>query len=108
MRIGGGRIDPASATSSEDRRLGFHVNGLTRFNANGDHTHHGTVLVLHQINGEPLVKKDGLVFDVVLITESGKEENGEKKDEKKKEDERKSTRHKTEKEKPSSSSSSSS
>ena len=67
VRIGGGRIDPASTTSSEDRRLGFHVNGLTRFNANGDHTHHGTILVLHQINGEPLVKKDGLVFDIVLI-----------------------------------------
>ena len=65
--ISGRGIDPARTARREDRRLGFHIDGLTRFDADGDHTHHRTILVLHQINGKPLIEEDSLVFDVVLI-----------------------------------------
>jgi hypothetical protein len=49
------------------RGLGLHVHDFAGFDADRDDANHGTILVLHEIGGKPLVEEHGLVLDVVLV-----------------------------------------
>ncbi len=48
-------------------RLGFNVDRFARLDADRHDPNDGPVLVFHQVDGEPFVKEDGLVLDVVLV-----------------------------------------
>src|SRR5690606_26693050 len=51
--VGGGRIDAAGATSSQDHGLGADVDGFASLDADRDDADDGAVLVLHQVHGVP-------------------------------------------------------
>ena len=65
--IGGGGINPSSAAGCKHGRLRFYVNRLASLNANGNNTGDRPILVFYQVYGEPFIKKDGLILNVVLI-----------------------------------------
>ena len=67
VRVSSRCINSTRTARRKDRCLGFHINSFTRLDTDRDHTDHCTILIFHQIDSEPFVKEDRLVFDVVLI-----------------------------------------
>src|SRR5690606_9090859 len=65
--VGSRGIDAARATGGQYGGLGADVDGFAGFDADGDNTDDGAVLVLHQINCVPFVEEGGVVLDVGLI-----------------------------------------
>src|SRR5690606_39437414 len=68
MGVGGRGINTTCTTDSKHCRLGFHINGFTIFNIDGDDTNHGAILVSSQIYRKPFIQENGLVVEVPLIT----------------------------------------
>src|SRR5690606_38350381 len=65
--VGGGRVDAARATGRQDHGLGAAVDGFASLDADGDDAADGAVLVLHQVNGVPLVVERGAGLEVALV-----------------------------------------
>src|SRR5690606_28032958 len=65
--VGGRGVDAAGTAGGQHDRLGADVHGLAVFDADGDDTNDGAVLVRHQINRIPLVEERGAGLEVGLI-----------------------------------------
>ncbi len=67
MGVGGRGVNPPCSACGEHSGLGFHIDGFAGFHADGDHAHHGPVLVLDQVGGIPLIEEHRVVLDIALI-----------------------------------------
>ena len=65
--VGGRGVDTSRAAGGEHRRLRLHVDGFAGFHADRDDADHGAVLVLDQVDREPLVEEHGLALQVALV-----------------------------------------
>ncbi|MND83132.1 hypothetical protein D3C80_749820 [compost metagenome] len=65
--VGGGGVDTAGTAGGQDHGLGTDVDGFAGLDADGDDADDGAVLVLHQVNGVPLVEERGAALQVGLV-----------------------------------------
>src|SRR5690606_33924981 len=67
MVIGGLGVNAPCTTGRQNSRRGIYINWFTISDIDRDNTVNYAILVFYQANSEPLIQKNGLVFDIALI-----------------------------------------